>query len=454
MSCYYGLNNCHNKYSSETSVSRRRFLALGIMLTFLISLSAGCLPNSNKSHESSDTIAREETIVLAHNQNRRVLFETIRNSADRFEADNPGYKVEIEVYVNEAYKKKLASAAATGNLPDVFATWSGSTLNEFSRLNMVIDLTELTQQYNDKERFIPSSLAQASDENGIWGIPVENITAALMFYNTEIFDELELSPPADWDEFLEIISTLKNNDYIPIALANRAAWTGSIYYMYLVDRIGGSDLFTQASNRSLPQGFAAPQFVEAWSYFQQLVELGAFPVDTNTLDEDVGDSKQLMYDNKAAMTLNGTWLISDIFDEQPDFLEKLDFFPFPAIEGGQGHPDNIVGTMGDQFYSISSEYNNPEKAYELIRYLLDDTAVEERLAAYVIPPLISVKPEDPMLSRILELAQKAPHIQFWYDQSLPPRLAEEHKQICRDVVEGLDPLEAAIRMEDAASEYD
>jgi raffinose/stachyose/melibiose transport system substrate-binding protein len=169
------------------------------MLTFLISFSAGCLPNSYKSLESSDTSDHEETIVLAHNQNRRVLFETIRNSADRFEADNPGYKVEIEVYVNEAYKKKLASAAATGNLPDVFATWSGSTLNEFSRLNMVIDLTELTQQYNDKERFIPSSLAQASDGNGIWGIPVENITAALMFYNTEKFDEIDLSQPPDWE---------------------------------------------------------------------------------------------------------------------------------------------------------------------------------------------------------------------------------------------------------------
>lgn len=92
-------------------------------------------------------------------------------------------------------------------------------------------------------------------------------------------------------------------------------------------------------------------------------------------------------------------------------------------------------------------------AYALIRYLIDDQAVEQRLSAYVIPPLKGITPQDPLLQRISQLADTAPSIQFWYDQSLSPRLAEEHKQICRDVFEGLDPVAAAQQMEQAAQVY-
>lgn len=429
--------------------ARHKLLFTLVLCALLISLVA-C--NAAGTPETSAP-APSKVLVLAHNQNRKVIVDSIQDSANRFMADHPDYEVRIERYINEAYKKKLASAAATGNLPDVFATWGGETLNEYARLGMVVDLAGMMAENQDTERFLPASMTRVTSSGGTWGVPVDNIALALVFYNKDIFAQHSIRVPQTWSELLEVVTTLKSKGIIPFALANRSGWPGSMYYMYLVDRLAGPTLFANASNRSLPDGFAAPEFVTAWEHVVELSELGAFPDNVNTLDEDVGDSKQLLYDGQAAMSLNGSWLISDIYDEQPDFLQKVDFFTFPAIPGGKGDVDNLVGTVGDQYYSVSAGSEDPEMAYALIRYLIDDQAVEQRLSAYVIPPLKGIQPQDPLLKRISLLAETAPSIQFWYDQSLSPRLAEEHKQICRDVLEGLDPVSAATQMEQAAHLY-
>jgi raffinose/stachyose/melibiose transport system substrate-binding protein len=50
--------------------------------------------------------------------------------------------------------------------------------------------------------------------------------------------------------------------------------------------------------------------------------------------------------------------------------------------------------------------------------------------------------------------ESAPHIQLWYDQWLPAKLAEAHKDICRQVFAGgMTAEEAAEALEEAAVSY-
>jgi raffinose/stachyose/melibiose transport system substrate-binding protein len=53
------------------------------------------------------------------------------------------------------------------------------------------------------------------------------------------------------------------------------------------------------------------------------------------------------------MTLMGSWIVSVINSENPIFCLTLGV-SVPAVEGGKGDPSNTVGTVGDNFYSISS----------------------------------------------------------------------------------------------------
>jgi raffinose/stachyose/melibiose transport system substrate-binding protein len=165
----------------------------------------------------------------------------------------------------------------------------------------------------------------------------------------------------------------------------------------------------------------------------------------------------LMYGEVAAMELMGTWNIATIKAEDEAFYsEKLGFFPFPAIEGGKGDPSSVVGTVGDNYYHISTTCKNPDEAFAVIQYLIDDESVDIRVAGGRIPPVVGVaeKLEDPVLQEVMRMVENAKSVQLWYDQYLPPELGEVHKDAMQALF-GLEitPEEAAKRHEEAAVKF-
>lgn len=408
--------------------------------------------------------AKAETIELSlyHLQDAPLVRIAIEDSVRRFMDDHPGVTVHLTMLVNDVYKRRTAIAAATDSLPDIFVTWGGSALAEYVGIGRVYNLSEWMMADNYADRFFKGSLQHVSFSGGIWGVPVENIAASVVFYNTEIFSAYGLTPPDTYEEMLEIIDVLRANDIVPFALANRSGWTSSMYYMYLVDRLGGADALDEALRyyqEGMPGpegGFADPIFLQAWQMMAELIDRGAFPADTNTLDEDTGDTRQMLYDGSAAMILMGSWLISNVKSENPEFLQKLDFFPFPSVTQSAAE-NRLIGTLGDNFYSIASSCDHPELAFELIQYLIDGSAITLRMQAGKIPPvslsLIDTSQLDLLAQKLLSYVETAEHMQLWYDQMLPPKLAEMHKQLCRDIFTGLSPEGAAQKMADAAMEY-
>lgn len=401
--------------------------------------------------------AERTTLTLYHLQDVTKVNQAVRDSAERFMADHEGVFVEVNELVNDVYKRRMAIAAATDNLPDVFITWGGATLSEYAHLGKVLPLTDYMKEDDYKDRFLPAALRQVTIEGDLWAVPVENVAPAVIFYNRAIFERYGLTPPKTMDELYGVIDVLKENGITPFALANRSAWPSSMYYMYFVDRVGGRRAFEDAILRNpdgSPQngaGFADEKLVEAWRYVLDLIERGAFPEDANTLDEDAAEGRTLLYREKAAMVLMGTWTIGYVADEYPRFLEVLDFFPFPTLGGEE---DGMIGTVGDNFYSVSSRCERPELAFKLIQYLIDDRAIDLRLDAGRYPPVADVKIENPLIAKVRDFVEGAPYIQLWYDQWLPPKLAEVHKDICRKVFSGaMTAEEAAWALEDAAVRY-
>jgi len=184
-----------NGLSRTYDLSVPRKLLSVLALVMMLNSVAAC-QTSTQTKQSIST--SKKVLVLAHNQNRKVIVDSIQDSANRFMMDHPDYEVRIERYINEAYKKKLASAAATGNLPDVFATWGGETLNEYARLGMVVDLAGMMTENQDMDRFLPVAMTRVTSSGGIWGVPVDNIALALVFYNKEIFSRYGIQVPRTW----------------------------------------------------------------------------------------------------------------------------------------------------------------------------------------------------------------------------------------------------------------
>ena len=108
-----------------------------------------------------------------------------------------------------------------------------------------------------------------------------------------------------------------------------------MYYMYLVDRIGGSDVVRRAVMRAPGGSFADPAFVEAGTRVQELVKAGAFAQGFNGLDYDIGASRRLLYSGRAAMELIGSWEASTVKAENPAFYSGKHCHFFVRRDGPQ-----------------------------------------------------------------------------------------------------------------------
>lgn len=400
---------------------------------------------------------QEKLITFWHIQNTGDGPMLLQQAADRYMADNPDVNVEVVPMQNDPYKTRIRTAMGAGDAPCVFLSWGGGPLYEYVKANQVIDLTDyMNADDYAANRFVPASLSNVTFDGKIYGVPVENTSVAVIFYNKAIFEQYGLEPPTTWDELLAVAQTLIDNGVSPFSLANKTKWTSSMYYMYLVDRIAGPEVFASAANRT-GGSFEDPAFVQAGQMIQDLVNMGAFNEGFNGLDYDTGQGRMLVYANEAAMELMGSWEIGNFLSENPDFYENdLGILPFPAVEGGAGDPSNVVGTVGDNYYHISSTCEYPDEAFELLQYVIDDESVALRIQSGRVPPVKGVSEliEEPMLQQVVQLVENAASVQLWYDQYLPPELGEVHKDTMQALF-GLEitPEEAAQQQEAAVAEY-
>ncbi|NLF21162.1 MAG: extracellular solute-binding protein [Clostridiaceae bacterium] len=401
--------------------------------------------------QAGTTDGEEKAIELWHIQNTEPMPTIIQGSVDRYMADNPNVKVTVNFMANDSYKQKIAVALTSGTVPDIFLSWGGGPMNEYVDAGKIVDMTSYMAKDNYQDIFMTAALAQATYNDKIYGFPLENVATANFFYNKDVFAANNIEVPTTLAELEAAADTLKAAGVIPFSLANKTQWTGSMYFMYLATRDGGTAPFKDALAGT--SSFENESFVYAGNKIQEWVDKGYFNDGFNGADEDSGQSRQLLYTGDAAMTLMGSWFLYTVKGENPDFYDNVGSFMFPGIEG-KADPNIVVGTMGDNLYHISSTSKHPEEAFEVLKYMLDETSIEERVAASKIPPIKGLKYEDPLMQKIIDDVEKAADVQLWYDQSLPPEVAEVHKTTSQEIFgKTMTPEDANKALQEAMQAY-
>jgi raffinose/stachyose/melibiose transport system substrate-binding protein len=305
---------------------------------------------------------------------------------------------------------------------------------------------------NYKERFLDAAIAQASYQGKIWAVPVTNVSVCTVFYNKDIFQSMSLQVPTTIRELEAVCDNLKSHGITPFSLANRTQWTGSMYFMFLATRHGGTQPFINAVDGS--GTFLDPAFIYAGNKIQEWVNKGYFLPGFNGLDWDSGQARAPLYRGETAMLIMGSWFVSQAQNESPEFFPKMGIFSFPRDENGVGDPGTVIGTVGDNFYHISATSKYPDKAFELLTFLMDDQGVKDMVADGKIPPVKGVPITNPLLAELFEQVQAAPDMQLWYDQSLSPEVADVHKVTSQELFGlSLSSEQAAQRLQDAQAAY-
>lgn len=373
-------------------------------------------------------IASAEKIVLWDVQTNEPMKSTVDGTVAEF--NKAGGEMEVVHIQNDPYKTKLKVAMGAGTPPDIFQNWGGGPLKEYVDAEMVDSIDEIKEDL--LKTYIPAAFDPATFDGVTYGAPYSGLTGVYFWYRKDIFEQNGVKPPKTWTEFLQVCETLKKAGIAPIALANKNKWTGSFFYMYMADRVGGADMFTKALYRKDGVTFEDPGFVKAGEMLQDLVKKGYFVEGFNGMDEDLRNAAALLETGKAGMYLMGTWYLGGAHSNAPEVADQIDFFPFPAVEGGKGDPTNLIGSPGQDYLSISTTCKDKEAALKYLKeFIMNESWIQALVKNGLVPPvkngadLIS----DPVLKKVAESFQAAGHVQVYYDQFLPPAMGEKHKDL-------------------------
>lgn len=260
-------------------MSKKKAVTIFFAVISSLLLISGCSGSDDVSGSDGKTI---EFMHLWPEGSSKQHNEIVQDIVADFEAENPDVKVKLEVMSNEQYKDKIKVLSTSNELPDVGMTWAAGYLEPYVEGEKFAPLDDVLEG-DLKDSFVSGIPEAYAIDGSTYGLPLE-LNVASIFYNKKIFEENGLEVPKTYEEFQDVVKTLSENGVAPIALGNKDRWTGSLWYMYFADRIGGGDALTNAISGS--GSFKDPALVSAAEEVQNMVDMDAFVKGFNGLSDE------------------------------------------------------------------------------------------------------------------------------------------------------------------------
>jgi raffinose/stachyose/melibiose transport system substrate-binding protein len=260
-----------------------------------------------------------------------------------------------------------------------------------------------------------------------------------LLYNRTLFENLGLSVPQKWDEFIELCETLKARGIIPIAFDSE--WWGPQFFFGSIMSNNGADA---AWTEKLERGEVKvrdPIFVDAMRKTRELIDRGYVPPDWLSLRRE--QSKDMIGEGKAAMMIAGTWDMPSIIARNPD--HDVDFMMVPGTD--RTVPNINIGTY--RVIHAGTEY--PEEAKLFVAFM-NGRANQEKLAlgALAVPSVKDYEVNHPIVEKIAAVVTREDATLYWphtvSTESLQVSILEgvNHYLAGADLDTALDQIQAAI----------
>ncbi|MET7645222.1 extracellular solute-binding protein [Streptomyces sp. NPDC005426] len=338
-------------------------------------------------------------------------------------------KVKLIPVPGTEYVNKLRSAMGSPSAPDIFYNWGGGSIKPYLDAGQLVDLTSTVK--NDatlKDGFLPSIVEAGSLDGKIYGVPMRGMQPVMLFYNKKLFAENKLEVPKTWEELQHVITTFKGKGITPFALGGQEKWPELMWMEYLLDRIGGPEVFKKIQNGD-SSAWGDPAVLKSAQTVKALVDDGAFGKNFNSVDYGSGAAPTLLSKGKAAMHLMGSWEYSTQLGKAPEFAKNdLGWANFPTVAGGVGDPADVVGNPTN-YWSINSRTKHKDAAIAFLKTMASKTYAKALVDNGDVPTtsnaasMLSGSPNPTYATDQYNMVQKAPSFTLSWDQALESRYA-------------------------------
>ncbi|EJL58495.1 ABC-type sugar transport system, periplasmic component [Rhizobium sp. CF122] len=402
---------------------------------------------------AAGSAAADTTVKWLHLEIDPNYLAVWKKIAEKYEAEHPGVKIEMQFLENEAFKAKLPTLLQSSDAPDLFFSWGGGVLKQQLATGTLMDLTETMKAKDGAwlKSYNPASINGLSFEGKIGAVPYKMGTVSF-FYNKQMFAKagVDAASIKSWDDYLVAVKKLKDAGIVPIAGGGGEKWPIHFYWSYLVMRDGGQKVFDAAKNGQ-GEGFNDPAIIKAG---EQLAELGKLePFQPGYLGATWPQALGVFGDGKAAMILgfentaaNQRTNSGDAKGLDPDNIGR---FAFPAVSGGAGAITDTLGGLNG--WAVTKKA--PPETLDFLAYLTNAENEREMAKAGMLIP-VAVGAEDgvtnPLMHQAAEQLAHSTWHQNFFDQDLGPSVGRVVNDVSVAIVSGqMSPADGAQQIQEA-----
>lgn len=360
---------------------RKKLVSVLLGITMVASLAVGCGNGGGASTTKESGGAGEGTEANAgkdfSGEELSILVSTgwMDNRYDatisRFE-DTYNVSVDLQTIPADQYGDILQSKLSTDSCADIF--WIQS--NPFAIDSVIVDPEKYCIDFSDaewKSKIPESRLASCESNDKLYGLQIwHNSPEHLIIYNKTLFEELKLTVPKTYDEFLKVCQTISDQKITPWFLPGADGWRHQLPFF----QIGGvyeeakKGLYDGLNNNT--ETFANNEkMLEVLSQFKELSDKGYLGEDW--IGTDSSNMANEMGDRSCAMIIENSSYIKQI-KEETGTKDEFGLFLIP-LGDNDTYPTNPAGPT--MFGYKNSEH--PELVKEFFNFVTTTESLQEIL---------------------------------------------------------------------------
>ena len=250
--------------------------------------------------------------------------------------------------------------------PDIVQLQPGAMVREFHENLLPLDEYLDTDSSIDLQKFVQPVLQTAYVDGKLYAIPQHPMVSGLVWYNQDIFDELDLQVPTNYEELKNVAQACRAAEYLPLALNGKDGWNRLIvteqFFAY-----AAPDKMEQAVAGQTP--WTDPQLIVAMGYWKQFVDDGIFQ--DGVFGAGFADALGAFQEGKACMAVAGSWYKGSALSgiRPPETKGNILPMAFPDItnSGREWTPAISAGHV----FAIASGTKSPEDAWAVMRSIIE-----------------------------------------------------------------------------------
>ncbi|MBW5448937.1 extracellular solute-binding protein [Cohnella sp. CFH 77786] len=334
--------------------------ALAISLTACGSNNAnnavGSDHGASESASSGSAKGEKVTIELAISKSSQDYAFIKEELLKQFE-DQTNIHVNVQMLPSEQVTTVLQTKLAVGEAPDLVPYNLASAVNDLNleRNFEILDDQPWVSRLLNKDVLSAYGHVygfQLSQDAGIQGV----------VYNKDIFKDLNISIPKNYDELVAAAEKIKASGITPIYMPFKDMWATNIWMgSAFADYVSKNDpTFWDDLNANKKKWTDMPEFANIIDKQYQLYKKGLTNSDVLSDSYDMASGKFI--NKEVAMMFMGDWFINDLASKAPDL--HLGLFPIPYAEDAKMGASPVGGQL-----FIPKKAKHMEEAKKFLEFL-------------------------------------------------------------------------------------